>query len=105
MKDERGGKIITKFATAAPKTHDYRVQKDDHEIEDSEFTKGKWVAKSVSKELTSHDFDKYVYDVTNKPIAKKQMSYRKKLYGSFLWMGFNCLKAIESLRRDSSQKL
>ena len=41
MKDERGGKIITKFATAAPKTHDYRVQKDDHEIEDSEFTKGK----------------------------------------------------------------
>ena len=25
----------------------------------------------------------------------------KKLYGSFLWMGFNCLKATEPLRRDS----
>ena len=87
MKDERGGKIITKFATAAPKTHDYRVQKDDHEIEDSEFTKGKWVAKLVSKELTSHDFDKCVYDVTNKPIAKKQMSYRKNFMALFYGWG------------------
>ena len=26
---------------------------------------------------------------------------KKKLYGSFLWMGFNCLKATEPLRRDS----
>ena len=25
----------------------------------------------------------------------------KKLYGSFLWMGFNCLKATKPLRRDS----
>ena len=29
MKDERGSKIITKFATAAPKMY-YRAQKDDH---------------------------------------------------------------------------
>ena len=25
-----------------------------------------------------------------------------KLYDPFLWMGFNCLKAVESLRGDSS---
>ena len=26
---------------------------------------------------------------------------KKKLYGPFLWMGFNCLKAVESLRGSS----
>ena len=26
--------------------------------------------------------------------------FLKKLYGPFLWMGFNCLKAIEPLRGD-----
>ena len=26
---------------------------------------------------------------------------KKKLYGPFLWIGFNCLKAIETLRGDS----
>ena len=38
--NERGGKTITKFATTAPKTYGYRVQKDDHEIKDSDFIKG-----------------------------------------------------------------
>ena len=28
-------------------------------------------------------------------------SIKKKLYSSFLWVGFNCLKAAEPLRGDS----
>ena len=39
IKDERGGKSITKFSTIAQTTYSYRVQKDDHEIEDSGFIK------------------------------------------------------------------
>ena len=58
MKDEGGDKIISKFATTAPKTYGYRAQKDEHEIENSEFIKAKGVKKSASKELTFHDFDK-----------------------------------------------
>ena len=27
--------------------------------------------------------------------------HKKKLYGPFLWMGFNCRKATEPLQRDS----
>ena len=38
----------TKFAIIAPKTHGCIVQKDDHEIKEPEFTKGKGVKKSVS---------------------------------------------------------
>ena len=37
MKDEKGGKIITKFATTAPNAYGHRLQKDDHKMEDSEF--------------------------------------------------------------------
>ena len=55
MKYESGGKIIKTFATAAPETHGYRVQKDEHEQE---------VKKSASKELTFHDFDKCLHDIT-----------------------------------------
>ena len=40
IKYERGGKLITKFATISPTTYRCRVQKSDHEIEDSEFIKG-----------------------------------------------------------------
>ena len=57
IKDKRGGKIITKFSTIAPKTYGYSVQKDYHEIEDSEFIKAKGVKKSACKDLTFHDFD------------------------------------------------
>ena len=51
------GKIITKFATGVPITYDYKVQKHNHETEDSEFIKTKGVKKSSSKELKFHDFD------------------------------------------------
>ena len=57
MKDERGGKIIMEFATTAPKTFYYRVQKDDHEIECSVSLKAERVKKSTSKELT--DLNEY----------------------------------------------
>ena len=30
-----------------------------------------------------------------------QKSLKKSFYGTFLWMGFNCIKAIEPLRDDS----
>ena len=46
MKDEKGVKIITKSATTAPKAYGNIVQKDDHEIEDSEFIKAKEVKSS-----------------------------------------------------------
>ena len=29
------------------------------------------------------------------------MNDKKKLYGPFLWIGFNCLKATEPLRGES----
>ena len=48
MKDEKEVKIFTKFATAAPKSYDDRVQKDDHEIENSKFTKAKGIKTSVA---------------------------------------------------------
>ena len=76
MKNEKGSKTIIKFATTAPKTYGCRVQKDDHEIEDSEFTKTKGVRKSASKRLAFHDFDTYVDDITNKTITKEQMCFR-----------------------------
>ena len=31
----------------------------------------------------------------------KTLNFKKKLYGPFSWMGFNCLKAIEPLRGGS----
>ena len=30
-----------------------------------------------------------------------RVAFEKKLYGLFLWMGFNCLKATVALRGDS----
>ena len=42
MKDEKGAKIITKFA-AVLKSYSYAVQKDSNEIEDLEFVKEKGV--------------------------------------------------------------
>ena len=76
MKDESGGEITIKFATTAPKTYRYRVQKHDHKIEKSEFIKVKRVKNSGSKEPTFYDFDKCVHDITNKPMTKEQMSFR-----------------------------
>ena len=72
MKDEREDK----FATTAPKAYGYRVQKDGHEIKDSGFIKAKRVKKLASKELTFHDFDKFVKNILNKPLAKERMILR-----------------------------
>lgn len=68
----REGNIITKLATAVPKIYGYRLQKDDREIVCSEFIKGKGVKKLASKELTFHDFDKYIFDIRNIPIIKNK---------------------------------
>ena len=76
MKDDRESKIIIKFATTAPKTYGCKVQNDDYKVEDSKFTKAKGVRKSASKRLIFHDFDKYMDDITNKPITKEQISFR-----------------------------
>ena len=56
MKNKRD-KTITKFPLTKPKTYGYRVQKDDHKIESSEFIKTNGVRKSASKDLTFHDFE------------------------------------------------
>ena len=82
IKDGRG-KIITKFATARPKTYKYSVQKDHHEIKDFEFLKKKPVKTFASKELTLNDFDKRVHDVTNKPIAIEQMIFRSHIHNIY----------------------
>ena len=37
----------------------------------------------------------------NKRFAQLCFNNKKKLYGPFLWMGFNCLKATGPLRGDS----
>ena len=76
IKDEREGKTITTFATTAPERYGYRIQKDDYEIESSEFIKAKWVKKYASKELTFHDFDRCVQGVINKCIIKEQVNFR-----------------------------
>ena len=57
MKYEKKGKLITKFATTAPKTYDRRVQHDYQEKGGSEFIKVKRVKKPTSKDLIFHDFD------------------------------------------------
>ena len=62
------------------KTYGYRVLKDDYEIKDSDFIKENGVKKSASKELTFKDFDKCLHNVTNKPIAIKQISFRNYNY-------------------------
>lgn len=79
-KYESGGKIITKLATTAPKTYSYGVKKDDHEIEDSEFIKGKVEKRLASKELTFHNFVKSVRCcyrcIKNTSLTKEQISFR-----------------------------
>ena len=44
-KDKKAAKIITKFAAPVAKSFSYCVQKDDHEIDDSEFISARWVKK------------------------------------------------------------
>lgn len=43
MKDAKGVKIIENRATKIPETYGFRVQKDDHEIEEPEFIKAEGV--------------------------------------------------------------
>lgn len=43
MKDAKGVKIIENLATKIPETYGFRVQKDDHGIEEPEFIKTKGV--------------------------------------------------------------
>ena len=57
MKNDRGGKIITKFETTAPKTHGNRIQEDDHKIEESKFVNAnisniQWLMRSWYKKYT-----------------------------------------------------
>ena len=35
------------------------------------------------------------------PLKNKEIILHEKLYGPFLWLGFNCLKATEPLRGES----
>ena len=37
-------------------------------------------------------------NLNSMPVSKTSLLYIKKLYGPFLWMGFNCLKATEPLQ-------
>lgn len=41
MEDKKRSKIIKKFTMIGPKTYGCRVQRDEHEIDDSEFIKAK----------------------------------------------------------------
>lgn len=41
MKNGKGGKIITNFASTAPICYSYCVKNDDHEVEESEFLRAK----------------------------------------------------------------
>ena len=48
-----------------------------------------------------HFFDLYLMNIFMKPMkAERCTDIKKKLYGSFLWMGFNCLKARTTSRRQ-----
>ena len=69
MKHEKRAKRITKFATTA-KAFSYRVQRDNHKIEEYHFIKTKRV-KCVDH-LIFHDFDKYIRAVTYIPIVKEK---------------------------------
>ena len=42
--------------------------------------KVKWVRKSASKELTFHNFDKCLLDITNKPVTKEQITIKSYNY-------------------------
>ena len=35
-------------------------------------------------------------------LKTQKSKYFKKIYGSFLWVGFNCLKVAEPLQKGSS---
>ena len=52
VKNETGGKRITKSAAAKIKTYGSKEQEDYYVLKNSEFIKAKWLRKSASKELT-----------------------------------------------------
>ena len=58
MKNETGGKAITKSAKQSLNHSVIKYKKDYYKIENSEFIKAKRVKYSVSKELVFNDFDK-----------------------------------------------
>lgn len=47
MKDQKACKITKEFSKIAPKTFEYRVQRDDHEVNDINFIKAKGVKTSL----------------------------------------------------------
>ena len=49
------GKMNTKFVTTIQKKYDYRVQKDNHKIEDSRYIKTNGVKTSASKECSRYN--------------------------------------------------
>ena len=63
IKNETGGKRITKSAAAKIKTYGSKGQEDYYAIKNSEFIKAKRLRKSASKELTFYVFDKWVHDI------------------------------------------
>lgn len=55
IKDTTRGKMNTKFVTTIQKKYDYRVQKDNHKIEDSRYIKTNGVKTSASKECSRYN--------------------------------------------------
>ena len=54
----------------------YSVQKDEHEIENSEFIQAKGVKNHAFKKTIFHDFEKSVHNIQNEPTTKEKMSFR-----------------------------
>ena len=54
----------------------YTEQKDEHEIENSEFIQAKGVKRHAFKEIIFHDFEKSIHNIQNKPTTKEKMSFR-----------------------------
>ena len=55
----------------------------------------------TSQKHGSHDFWQTANSVLNKGKSAIPPLKKQKLYGSFLWMGFNCLRATEPLQGGS----
>ena len=71
MKEEEGGKTITKPAAPRAKAYTHEVQNYNHKIKDPQLKNTKEVKKSASNELECNDFGKSFHDITNTPITKK----------------------------------
>ena len=66
----------------------YRAQKDEHEIENSEFIQAKGVKNHAFKKTIFHDFEKSINNIQNEPTTKEKMSLESAI------TEFTLLKAI-----------